>query len=163
MAKTGRNNPCPCGSGKKYKQCCLAKDETAGRTAPAERAQANAARRPGPALDHFWEELAAQVYAEEFELTEASNAVVDLIHAGKLDEAEEAANDLLECFPGVHDGYDRLGMVYEARGDNRKAAEYYRKVVAVAREHPDLYDDEFETIFQELADKLDPPSAEQAL
>jgi len=23
--KTGRNSPCPCGSGKKYKQCCLAK------------------------------------------------------------------------------------------------------------------------------------------
>ena len=25
--KTGRNAPCPCGSGKKYKKCCLAKDE----------------------------------------------------------------------------------------------------------------------------------------
>ncbi len=26
MASTvGRNDPCPCGSGKKYKQCCLAK------------------------------------------------------------------------------------------------------------------------------------------
>lgn len=23
-AKTGRNNPCPCGSGKKYKKCCAA-------------------------------------------------------------------------------------------------------------------------------------------
>jgi len=23
--KTGRNDPCPCGSGKKYKQCCLNK------------------------------------------------------------------------------------------------------------------------------------------
>jgi len=23
MAKTGRNQPCPCGSGKKYKHCCL--------------------------------------------------------------------------------------------------------------------------------------------
>jgi SEC-C motif-containing protein len=23
--KTGRNDPCPCGSGKKYKHCCLAK------------------------------------------------------------------------------------------------------------------------------------------
>lgn len=23
----GRNDPCPCGSGKKYKQCCLKKDE----------------------------------------------------------------------------------------------------------------------------------------
>lgn len=25
--KTGRNEPCPCGSGKKYKRCCRAKDE----------------------------------------------------------------------------------------------------------------------------------------
>jgi hypothetical protein len=24
--KTGRNEPCPCGSGKKYKHCCYAKD-----------------------------------------------------------------------------------------------------------------------------------------
>jgi uncharacterized iron-regulated membrane protein len=25
--KIGRNNPCPCGSGKKYKNCCLHKSE----------------------------------------------------------------------------------------------------------------------------------------
>jgi SEC-C motif-containing protein len=25
QAKVGRNEPCPCGSGKKYKQCCLGK------------------------------------------------------------------------------------------------------------------------------------------
>lgn len=24
--KIGRNDPCPCGSGKKYKNCCLRKD-----------------------------------------------------------------------------------------------------------------------------------------
>lgn len=24
-AQTGRNNPCPCGSGRKYKKCCLGK------------------------------------------------------------------------------------------------------------------------------------------
>ncbi len=29
--KIGRNDPCPCGSGKKYKSCCLKKDRTAGR------------------------------------------------------------------------------------------------------------------------------------
>ncbi|HEX5845101.1 MAG TPA: SEC-C metal-binding domain-containing protein [Rhodoplanes sp.] len=29
MAKPGRNDPCPCGSGNKYKKCCLAKDEAA--------------------------------------------------------------------------------------------------------------------------------------
>ncbi len=30
MKKPGRNDPCPCGSGKKYKNCCLIKDEAAG-------------------------------------------------------------------------------------------------------------------------------------
>ncbi len=29
--KIGRNDPCPCGSGKKYKNCCLDKDRAAGR------------------------------------------------------------------------------------------------------------------------------------
>lgn len=25
--RVGRNDPCPCGSGKKYKKCCLLKDQ----------------------------------------------------------------------------------------------------------------------------------------
>jgi hypothetical protein len=29
--RTGRNEPCPCGSGRKYKHCCLPADERAGR------------------------------------------------------------------------------------------------------------------------------------
>ena len=37
MARTtpsvGRNEPCPCGSGRKYKHCCLDKDEARARTA----------------------------------------------------------------------------------------------------------------------------------
>jgi tetratricopeptide (TPR) repeat protein len=163
MAKTGRNNPCPCGSGKKYKQCCLAKDEAAERAMFVERAAAQTLGGPGFEFADLVERLAAAFPLDnDDELIEASNGVVDLIHAGKLDEAERAAHDLLERFPHVHDGYDRLGMVYEARGDNRKAAEYYRKVIAFARERPDLYDAEFEAVFQEMVDKLDPPGAEQA-
>lgn len=27
MDKTGRNDPCPCGSGKKYKSCCWKKEQ----------------------------------------------------------------------------------------------------------------------------------------
>jgi hypothetical protein len=30
--KIGRNDPCPCGSGKKYKKCCLEKEQEAGRS-----------------------------------------------------------------------------------------------------------------------------------
>ncbi len=29
MSKPGRNDPCPCGSGQKYKRCCLPKDQQA--------------------------------------------------------------------------------------------------------------------------------------
>ncbi len=42
----GRNDPCHCGSGRKYKQCCLAKDEASARTA------ANAAAESEPANAH---------------------------------------------------------------------------------------------------------------
>jgi uncharacterized protein len=28
--KAGRNDPCPCGSGKKYKQCCLKNERPRG-------------------------------------------------------------------------------------------------------------------------------------
>src|SRR6266545_1456578 len=134
MAKTGRNDPCHCGSGKKYKRCCLEKDEAAA--SALAQAEAGAARsRRETLLD------AIEAQLDPYDgLDEASNAVVDLVHAGKLDEAEAAAHDLLVRFPEVHDGYDRLGMVAEARGEKRLAAAYYRKVAEFARLHAANYD-----------------------
>ena len=146
MAKIGRNDPCPCGSGKKYKKCCLAGDEAAARAARPAQPAAVPERRPSLA-DYF---------QEHDQLTEASNAVVDMVHAGNLDAAEQAAHELLARFPDVHDGYDRLGMVCEARGDHRQAADYYRKAIDVIRNHPDNYDPAFEAVFQKLIDRLAP-------
>ncbi len=60
----GRNDPCHCGSGKKYKNCHLAKDEEAARKARAKAAEAApapaaaeegagaAAAKPAPAPRH---------------------------------------------------------------------------------------------------------------
>jgi tetratricopeptide (TPR) repeat protein len=149
MAKIGRNDPCHCDSGKKYKQCCLASDEAADRAAQPVQPAVVSARRPS--LAGY-----VQEHDELDELTEASNAVVDMVHAGDLDAAEQAAHDLLARFPDVHDGYDRLGMVYEARGDQRQAADYYRKVIDVIRNHPENYDPAFEAVFQKLIDRLEP-------
>jgi Tfp pilus assembly protein PilF len=78
-----------------------------------------------------------------------------MVQAGSLDAAEQAAHDLLARFPDVHDGYDRLGMVCEARGDHRQAADYYRKAINVIRNHPDNYDPGFEAVFQRLIDRLE--------
>ena len=75
-----------------------------------------------------------------------------------MDEAEQAARELLVRYPDVHDGYDRLGMVCEARGQNKQAADYYRQVIEFARSRPEQYDPEFETAFHNLVAKLDPPT-----
>jgi tetratricopeptide (TPR) repeat protein len=101
----------------------------------------------------------ASGFEDDDELTTVSNAALELVRAGKLDEAERAARELLDRFPEVHDGWDRLGMVFEARGDNRAAADCYRKVIAFIGEHPDDYDAAFADKFVELVDKLDPQSA----
>jgi hypothetical protein len=67
MARPGRNEPCRCGSGKKYKHCCLAKDEkkdAAARAKAAKAAEAPAApaeetpkpqsRTPKPKTEQPW-------------------------------------------------------------------------------------------------------------
>ncbi len=103
MVKIGRNAPCPCGSGKKYKKCCLS------------------------AQPEKWpvkEQRFIPVYTE---LDQLSNSVVDLIKQKKLDEAETVSRKLLDEYPDQVDGFNRLAMVYEARGERRKAAEYFRK------------------------------------
>jgi hypothetical protein len=45
----GRNDPCHCGSGKKYKQCCLGKDEAAARETRAKAAAEAPAPEASPA------------------------------------------------------------------------------------------------------------------
>src|ERR1700674_2951403 len=113
MAKIGRNDRCPCGSGQKYKRCCLPRDEAADRAA-ALACEAEDRSTPDAVLS-----------AEDDGLADPSNGVLELIEAGRLDEAEHAAQDLLERYPEVHDELERLAMVAAARGDRARAADYY--------------------------------------
>ena len=131
MANTGRNDPCPCGSGQKYKRCCL----------PREAAAAHAAALAATATS-------SMVEADDDGLDNASNSVIDLIDAGRLDEAEQAAHALLANYPEVHDGLERLAMVYAARGDRPRAEEYYRKAADFVHAHADDYGPEMESYFR---------------
>jgi tetratricopeptide (TPR) repeat protein len=173
MPKIERNAPCPCGSGKKYKRCCLEKDQAAESAVFATRVAAAAEKEAQVAaataakiaaskaqLQQQWIDLEQQWIDSDIDLANSSNAVRKLIDAGRIDEAETAARDLLVRFPEVHDGYDRLGMVYEARGQNKLAADCYRQVIDFVRAHPDQYAPEFETTFHRLIAKLDPPATD---
>lgn len=162
MTKPGRNDPCPCGSGQKYKRCCMRKDQEAESAALKAAAEARAAAARQHAHDHGHHEcdFCGDLLEDDGdELTRDSNAVIDLVHEGKLDEAEQAARALIEQYPEVHDGYDRLGMVYEARGDKKAAADCYRKVIEFVRAHPDQYEPTFTLAFEQMVDDLDPSPA----
>ena len=70
------------------------------------------------------------------ELDQLSNSVVDLIKQNRLDEAEAVSRKLLTDYPDQVDGLNRLAMVYEARGEKSKAADYYRKAADFAKSNP---------------------------
>lgn len=114
MAKIGRNTPCPCGSGKKYKKCCLLSHNGA--------IQSNS--QPTKFIP---------VYTE---LDQLSNSVMDLIKHNKLDEAEVVSKKLLNEYPDQIDGFERLAQVYEARGEKQTAADYYQKAAEFAKTMP---------------------------
>ena len=141
MAKISRNAPCPCGSGQKYKRCCLPKDQAA---APP-LAQAGPVHRPAPA--DFFED-------EDGDPTELSNRIVDLIDEGNLEEAEEACAELQRRFPEIIDWMERRGMLCEARGERPQAIEYYQQCLAYIDEHQDLYDEGFENWYVRSIDRL---------
>jgi len=116
MTKISRNAPCPCGSGKKYKKCCLLKVES---NTLVERKSI--------------EQNTGMLFYQEDDLDELSNSVVDLVNAGEYDKAESVCHELSKRYPDQVDGIERLAMVYESRGENERAAEQYRKAVAFMR------------------------------
>src|SRR4051812_12508221 len=133
MAMIGRNQPCPCGSNKKYKHCCLARDEAAA-LATREQQRRDAPPAPAYAPRVGW---GPAVDDEGDRLDKMSNDAVDLIRAGKLDEAEQLCRRLLEDRPDLPDGHMRLGQLFRVRGEPKKAAEHLRLAAAVARSGDD--------------------------
>ncbi len=151
MATIGRNDPCPCGSGQKYKRCCGPRDDaTAAARAAGDRAAALVRQTPRCAPE-------TAIDGEDDGLDDASNVVLDLIAGGRLDEAEHAAQDLLERYPEVHDGLERLAMVAAARGDRLRAAAYYRQAADFVHAHADQYGPKMEVYLRARATEFGVP------
>jgi hypothetical protein len=76
--KIGRNAPCPCGSGKKYKHCCLDRQTVAGHAAPTGKAETRPARK-----------------AEQSRLIKRIEKAFGLLHSGRHTEAIDQASTLI--------------------------------------------------------------------
>ena len=137
MKKADRNDPCPCGSGRKYKKCCLAADE--------QRQTAGAVRfiKPPAAFEPALSDL-----------DDLSNSVIDLIKAGDLAAAEAVCRRLQQDYPDQVDGIWRLAMVEEARGSLAAAAQGYRDAAAFMRSH-EGYDEEGITDMIQSAERME--------
>jgi tetratricopeptide (TPR) repeat protein len=134
MATIGKNRPCPCGSGKKYKLCCLPPDEPRQAVRPAVPVRRPAQLPPRPA------QPPPVFFLEDDGLDELSNSVLDLVRTSRFDEALAACHRLLEEFPDVVDGFERSGMVHAKMGNHTLAADFYRKALDFVT-HPSRRDD----------------------
>jgi protein O-GlcNAc transferase len=103
MSSPNRNAPCPCGSGKKYKQCCLKRDEALAATM---RAGGNpVARMLQEALAHH--------------------------QAGRLPDAESLYQQILMVAPDHSDALHLLGVIAFQKGQNEMAAELIGRSVGI--------------------------------
>jgi uncharacterized protein YecA (UPF0149 family) len=107
MAKPGRNDRCPCGSGKKYKACCLTRDQAAEneRLAAQQAGRQERAVAKREELRKVREAITANFAAsredEEDDLEKTVNAALRFIHEDKLEQVETAARHLMERYPEI--------------------------------------------------------------
>lgn len=140
--KIGRNDPCPCGSGKKYKKCCLLLHQR------DERELREAIPVPGaePMSDG-----SVPIYTA---LDLLANSVQAHIKAGRLEEAEQACSKLKRRYPDQIDWMERTADVASAKGDHARAAEHYRMAAEVARTSPG-FDEDYAAWLLEQADRAE--------
>jgi Flp pilus assembly protein TadD len=172
--KIGRNDPCRCGSGKKYKRCCLSVDE-----APAiERARQAAAQaavfarhsseiharlrrrglRPG---EDAMRTVIAEIENEMYELDRLSQLATELTNAGRFDEAAEICDRLVREQPEEVEGLELRARLHEARGELVLATQTYRQALdfTLARDH---FDDATRDFYREQVARLEGLAADAA-
>lgn len=135
MAKFGRNDPCPCGSGKKVKRCCIEKLETQRRidVLTVENDHLRAKNERMKAERDEMERQIAELEAEKQAEVLATEMGV-LLDAGRFEQAEAVGRQLEEVYRGETLGVERVAQVYEGREMTASAVARYRRAVALMDE-----------------------------
>ena len=136
MSNTGRNDPCPCGSGRKFKHCCgqVRMAQAAGQDGQAMSLPAVAAL----AKEHFnagrlptAEALFRQILAAEPDHPDALHSLgVIAYQAGNNDTAAQLIGRAVQLSPSAPK-YSNLGLALQAQDKLDEAAAAYRKALAL--------------------------------
>ena len=114
--KVGRNDTCPCGSGKKYKQCCLGKHETARQT-----------------KDLAETENLKEMQKEQEKLIKRIEKAFGLLGSQKYDEAIRFAAKLIKHYPNEDRLHDIVATSHLYAGDCEEAIDICRQRLEVAK------------------------------
>ncbi|MBI3898547.1 MAG: tetratricopeptide repeat protein [Gammaproteobacteria bacterium] len=154
MSKPGRNDPCSCGSGKKYKQCCLGKAEampglaTQTMKSAGHGSGANDVRllfrdaclmqqqgRLDEALAVYKKVVALKPdYAEAY-----NNMGLALQQQGKLDESAACYGNSIMHKPEVASTHYNLGNLLQDQGRPDEAIASYRKALALKPDYVEAF------------------------
>jgi tetratricopeptide (TPR) repeat protein len=136
MKTTGRNEPCPCGSGRRYKHCCGQLNPN-----PANQADPEALYHLGvralqrgdyqAALDLMGTSLAVQPRSVDARI----NLGIALASVGRAAEAVASFHQALALAPNSAEAHANLGNALLNEGKFDQAAESLRKAVALKPDH----------------------------
>jgi len=144
MAKIGRNDPCPCGSGKKLKRCCLMAPAAAE---PAVELTNNAVEPHHDVCDSCGREL-------DDEFNDRADYILERLLDGHVDDAETLCLDFIRDFTDDAEGHDLLSMIFEQRGQRAQALSLLRKASRIAHDRQD-YDAETKLIMRQRIKELE--------
>jgi protein O-GlcNAc transferase len=144
MNKTGRNDPCPCGSGKKYKQCCQSKDEAGALKKRHERVSRPASLQA--ALHHHQSDRLAEAEAIYRQLLRVRPNDPDALHflglaahqTGQHDTAVELISKAIHIAPAPH-MHCNLGNVLQAQGKLDMAIKAFQQALVLNRAYPEAH------------------------
>lgn len=140
MIKTGRNNPCPCGSGRKYKQCCSGKPQTLQTDPQLARALYVA---------HQYQQTGQSTQAEAIchQILRAVPNQGDALHLlgvialrdSNIDLAVKSLNQAVHFSKWNPQFFNNLGLAYHEQGRLDLAISNYRKAIALNHGYADAH------------------------
>jgi Flp pilus assembly protein TadD len=145
MTKPGRNEPCPCGSGKKYKQCCEQDESARASVAPALDVQIHHAMQA--AWMHRQRGNLSQAETICHQIIQASPNNADALNLlgtlmmqdGRVEIATSYFSQAIRINPKNPEFYSNLGLALHEQGQLDAAKANYRKAISIKPDYADAY------------------------
>lgn len=144
-SKIGRNDLCPCGSGKKYKQCCMQNPAVSQQKQPALDMQIHQAMR------HAWmlqsagrnaeaEAICKQIFSVRPNFPEALHLLgVVALKDGNIEVAIAALSKAIQGNNQNPQYHSNLGLAFHEQGKLDLATKHYRQALRLRPDYIDAY------------------------